>query len=324
MQERQIDSRMNRRRALAMGGALAGGLIAGGLPLAPSALGASTSARRLQSTGSLPVKQIESIVGIDGTVSPSGVLEISVGRSDIGDVAGPLGVVFDSAFEVSGDLFFQNVGGGKALLNGDLALLPEEANPFIAALIQQGLVFQAFHQHLIEMNPQIWFVHFRGVGDPIALATAVRAAIGVTKTPLPQTSPANPTSPLDADKLGKILHGDAQIGEEGVVTVSVSRTHGVSLGGVHARPEAGISTTVEFKPLDSASNAAVVPDFSMTSDEVMPVVKLMVAQGWFQGCLYNQETDEQPQLYFDHMLKTGDAYALAAEIRKGLDLTDTD
>jgi hypothetical protein len=98
----------------------------------------------------------------------------------------------------------------------------------------------------------------------------------------------------------------------------------VTLGGVHARPEAGISTTVEFKPLGTAPNAAVVPDFSMTDDEVMPVVSKMVGQGWFQGCLYNQETDEYPQLYFDHMLKTGDAYALAQEIRNGLDLTESD
>jgi hypothetical protein len=47
-------------------------------------------------------------------------------------------------------------------------------------------------------------------------------------------------------------------------------------------------------------------------------------RGWFQGCLYNQETDEHPQLYFDHMLKVGNAYALAAEIRRGLDLTASD
>jgi hypothetical protein len=252
------------------------------------------------------------------------VLEIAVGRSDIGNVAGPLGVDFDAAFEVHGDLYFQAVDEHQALLNGDMALLPEETNPFIAALIQQGLIFQAFHQHLIEMNPQIWFVHFRAVGDPLALATAIRAAIAVTKTPLPQSSPANPTTPLDAEKLGKILHGDAQVGEEGVVTVSVSRKHGVKLGGVHARPETGISTSIEFKPLGSDAMAAVVPDFSMTAHEIMPVVKLMVAQGWFQGCLYNQETDERPQLYFDHMLKTGDAYALAKEIRNGLDLTESD
>jgi hypothetical protein len=37
--------------------------------------------------------------------------------------------------------------------------------------------------------------------------------------------------------------------------------------------------------------------------------------------LYNQETDEHPQLYFDHLLKVGNAYDLARELRRGLDLT---
>lgn len=57
---------------------------------------------------------------------------------------------------------------------------------------------------------------------------------------------------------------------------------------------------------------------------MVPVVTRMRHRGWFQGCLYNQETDEHPQLYFDHMLKVGNAYALAAEIRRGLDLTASD
>ncbi len=61
----------------------------------------------------------------------------------------------------------------------------------------------------------------------------------------------------------------------------------------------------------------------MIGPEVQPVVAAMRKQGWFVGCLYNQETDETPQLYFSHMLKTGNAYALAAEIRKGLDLTNS-
>lgn len=60
----------------------------------------------------------------------------------------------------------------------------------------------------------------------------------------------------------------------------------------------------------------------MTADEVGPVVKRMLLDlHGVQGCLYNQETDEQPQLYFDHMVKTGDAYQLAQEIRTGLDRT---
>jgi hypothetical protein len=107
--------------------------------------------------------------------------------------------------------------------------------------------------------------------------------------------------------------------------VTIDRTDRIVIDGIRVSPEANISTEVQFKPLSSSgSTAAVGPDFSMESSEVMPVVRLMRQQGWFQGCLYNQETNEYPQLYFDHMLKVGDPYALAREIRRGLDLTDAE
>jgi hypothetical protein len=92
------------------------------------------------------------------------------------------------------------------------------------------------------------------------------------------------------------------------------------LGDVVLNPETGVSTSIEFKPL-GGSRADVVPDFSMTADEVMPVMRVMRGMGWFVGCLYNQETDEHPQLYFSHQLKQGNAYELAHEVRKGLDRT---
>jgi hypothetical protein len=282
----------------------------------------------------MPIKQIEQIVGAQGEVT-GGVLEIEIARSDIGEVRGPLGVTFTPAFEIHGDLYFQPIGRNQALLNADMALLEPEVNPFIAALLQHGLVFQAFHQHT-PMQPQVWFVHFRGVGDPIALARAARAAMDVTHTRLPQPPPPpKPTTPLDAQRLAQILHGEAHVGEDGVVTVTVLRTDRVMLDGVRVSPYCGISTTIEFKPSrkgEEASaagdskpgkaNAQVVPDFSMTAAEVVPVVKRMqLEHHWYQGCLYNQETNEQPQLYFDHMVKEGDAYQLAQEIRSGLNLT---
>jgi Domain of Unknown Function (DUF1259) len=137
--------------------------------------------------------------------------------------------------------------------------------------------------------------------------------------------PSHPTTPLDPDRLASILHGDAQVGDEGVVTVSVSRSDEIVIDGIRVSPEANISTEIQFKPLSSTgSSAAVGPDFSQTSSEVEPVVSLMRRQGWFVGCLYDQETNEEPQLYFAHMLKTGDAYTLAAEVRRGLDPTDSE
>jgi hypothetical protein len=107
--------------------------------------------------------------------------------------------------------------------------------------------------------------------------------------------------------------------------VTIDRTDTIVIDGIRVSPEANISTTVQFKPVSSSGSTAWAgPDFSMESSEVMPVVTVMRGQEWFQGCLYNQETNEDPQLYFDHMLKKGDAYTLAGEIRRGLDLTDSE
>lgn len=270
----------------------------------------------------LPASQIEQLVEAKGWMMSNGVLAIDIARTDIGRVAGPLGVTFTPAFEIHGELHFQPLGRGRALVNGDMALREDETAPFIAALLEQGLVFQAFHQHA-AMQPQIWFVHFRGTGDPLALARKCRAAIGVTHTPMPQPAPQSSATPLDPQRLSQILHGDARVGDEGVVTVTINRSDLVWLDGVRVSPEVGISTTVEFKPIDG-SNAQVVPAFSMTSAEVAPVHRMLLELHWVQGRIYNQETAERPQLYFDHMVKMGDAYQLAHEIRRGLDLTHSE
>jgi hypothetical protein len=61
----------------------------------------------------------------------------------------------------------------------------------------------------------------------------------------------------------------------------------------------------------------------MVASEVQNVVRVMRRQGWEIGCLYNQETDEQPQLYFSHQVKVGNAVELAHEVRRGLNLTNS-
>ena len=319
-----VRSPISRRRALAVGSGLAASSVVSGALPSTSAARADRRKGHESQQGKLPVDAIEQILEAEGMVS-KGVLSIDIERKDIGDVAGPLGVTFTPAFELDGSLTFQPLGYGRAFFNGDLALKPEETQPFIDAIIANGLIFQAFHQHYIEMSPNVWFIHWRGEGDPEQLARAVKKVLNVTSTPFPQMPPANPTTPLDPDRLASILHGSASVGDEGVVTVEIDRSDTIIIDGIQVSPEANISTNVQFKPLSSSGSGAWVgPDFSMESSEVMPVVTLMRQQGWFQGCLYNQETDEHPQLFFDHMLKQGDAYEHAREIRRGLDLTDSE
>ena len=86
-------------------------------------------------------------------------------------------------------------------------------------------------------------------------------------------------------------------------------------------PDTNIATNVMFEPLDdSGSQAAVAPDFSLVASEINDVTRTMRSAGWDSGCLYNQETAEHPQLYFQHMIKAGDPTELANEVRAGLNV----
>jgi hypothetical protein len=266
-----------------------------------------------QTPPTLPVAQMETILGARGDVS-HGVLGVDADRPDLRVRGGTEQVPFAAGFGIHHDLYFAPLSGDRAVFNGDIAVLPGEIQPAIDAILRHGLDFQGEHQHLYDLRPMVWFLHFRGTGTPLGLARAVRAVLDRTGTPLPQQPPAHQTTPLPAAELGHILHGDASVGENGVVTVVVPRTDRIVLGGVRIPAELNVSTNVEFEPL-AGGRAAALPDFSMTSPEVRPVIATLRHAGWEIGCLYNQETDEQPQLYFSHAFATGDPVTLAHRIR---------
>ena len=316
-----LNDPISRRRALALGGSIAGGFIVGSSPLL-----SSSPSVAFASGGDLPVKQIEEIMEAPGMVM-NGVLSIEIDREDLDvtqHIPGYGSVPFKPAWENNGTFFFQSLGNGQVIMNGDFGgLLPEEIDPFIDKLLEGNLVFQALHQHFYDLDPQVWFIHFRQVGDPLQIARAAIAAVKVTSTPLPQSSPSNPTTPLPAEELGRILGGSPTVGASGVVTVDVPRLNPIILGGVQISPFLNVANTISFEPLGNNGQAAAAPDFSMIASEIQNVTRVMRGQGWVDGCLYNQETDEQPQLYFSHMVKLGDSVQLAKEIRKGLDQTNS-
>jgi hypothetical protein len=278
-----------------------------------SGLAAAAGAR----AQALPAKQIQAIVGENGAES-SGVLDLAPSM--------PLnvhlhGVEIDPAFQLNADLEFQAEKNGDAFFNGDVPVHAADMNRVIDAILGNHLVFQAEHQHFYDFSPMVWFVHFRGLGAPATVAAEVHAVLVADRMPLGQSPPKNPRTPFNWRRIKSILGASsATTDEDGVVTFSVDRKKAVDIGGIRANKELNVQTTISFEPLDkSGTRAAVAPDFDMSGAEVDPVISTMRSQGWDIGCLYNQETNESPQLYFSHDFKTGDPYVLAAEVRRGLD-----
>jgi hypothetical protein len=272
----------------------------------------------------LPQQDIENAIGAQGQLN-GGVLDIPILRTDIGNVSSAIGsITFTPDFQLHGDLYFQSTKEGKAYVNGYMPLLVSEVDRFISVALNNGIDIQSFEQH-VPMHPMVWYVHFGGQGDAVALATALKLALAETTAPFPQTLPSNPNTSLDVQKLADTLHGTVSIGGHGVVTVTVARKKNVAAGKkLKLKPGMGTSTTIEINPT-SSTTADVAVTFAMISTEVTKVLDLMRnTSKWRSGGLVTHELKEKPQLYYGHMIKTGDPYQLATEIRQALDLTASD
>jgi hypothetical protein len=312
---------MTRRRALALAGGVAGGLVAGNVI---PARGAPPRSPRM------PVSNLRmpgQFAGIPDILQASGemmygILDIGINRPDISNVT-LRGVPIRPGFQINGDAFFQPLPDGRALVNGDVALKPNEVTGFIDQLLAHNIVLQALHQHFYDFSPPVWYIHYRAVGQPQEIARGLKAALSATATPFPQTPRQNPTTPLPTSELGRIVGASAHVGGDGVVHMDVPRKEQITLAGIVANPYLNIAAPIGFQPYGGGENAAAVVDFGLLPSEVTDVMQVMRPKGWDVGCLYNQETDEQPQLFFSHMFKTGNARQLASEIRAGLEKTNS-
>jgi hypothetical protein len=72
----------------------------------------------------------------------------------------------------------------RAHVAGDVAMKAKEVNPVIRALRRGGITVVAVHNHMIDEEPRIFFLHYWGTGSAEKLAQAVHEAFDQAKGPL--------------------------------------------------------------------------------------------------------------------------------------------
>jgi Domain of Unknown Function (DUF1259) len=72
---------------------------------------------------------------------------------------------------------FQPTGGGKAAITGDFVLIPMGVNPVLRALRDHGIEVTAFHNHMLDGQPHLFFMHFWANDDARKLAEGLKAAL---------------------------------------------------------------------------------------------------------------------------------------------------
>ena len=121
----------------------------------------------------LDTAAIDQILGAKGS-NNGGVYQFSIPRAepikDSGmDVPPPMG----SANAIN----FQPTGAGKAAITGDFVLIAKEVNPVLKALRDHGIEVTAIHNHMLDDQPHLYFMHFWANDDARKLAEGLKAAL---------------------------------------------------------------------------------------------------------------------------------------------------
>jgi len=121
-------------------------------------------------------RQIEKVLGYEGNMV-SGVLHVNVPRNDIHVKL--MGKEIPGSMGMNTPLNFQ-VDGQNAAINGDFLLLADEVNRVIKALRDNGIEIASLHNHMLDEEPRVFFMHFWAYGDAATLTKGLKAALEKT------------------------------------------------------------------------------------------------------------------------------------------------
>ena len=228
------------------------------------------------------------------------------------------GVAIKPALALGGWLAFEPMQD-SAVVMGDLVLTETEVNPVMSKLLASGIEITAVHNHLMRASPATYYMHIHGHGDPVAMATVIRAALAESKTPF--AAPAAPAAQaqieLDTDKL------DAAIGVKGKVNggvyqFSVPRKQAITEDGMPVPPAMGTAIAINFQPT-GGSKAAITGDFVVTAEEVNPMIRALRENGIEVTAIHSHMLNEQPRVFFVHFWANDDAVKLAKGLQAALE-----
>ncbi len=266
-------------------------------------------------------KTVQDAMGRPGSLQPDGTYKFSMPRKDLKVTLD--GTTIKPALALGSWTAFEGTPE-HAMVMGDLVLTEDEVEPVMAKLQQEGIQETAVHNHLLRESPRVMYMHVEGHGDAVKMATAIRNALALTKTPEPESgTPAAQQQKLDIDtaQIESTLGRKGKV-NGGVFQVSAPRREKITDQGMAVPPSMGVATALNFQPT-GGGRAAITGDFVLLPDEVNPVLKALRDNGIQVTALHSPMLNDQPHLLFMHFWANDDANKLARGLRSALDHVNT-
>lgn len=120
--------------------------------------------------------QVDEALGAQGK-NNGGIYQFSIPRADHIKAGG---MAVAPAMGTANAINFEPTGDGKAAISGDFVAEGREVEPLLKALQSNGIEVTALHNHMLDDEPRLFFVHFWANDDAVKLAHGLRAGLDTT------------------------------------------------------------------------------------------------------------------------------------------------
>jgi hypothetical protein len=142
----------------------------------------TTSAAPSSEPLAIDTAQVRTVLGRAGRVN-GGVYQVSVPRAE---TIRAMGIEVPPSMGVATVINFQPTGDGRAAINGDFVMTAGEVDAVTRALRANGIRVVSLHNHLVDEEPRLFFMHFWANDDAVTLARGLRAALDATNVRAPE------------------------------------------------------------------------------------------------------------------------------------------
>ena len=290
----------------------------GAAAILPRHIAAVGIANKTVAAQQLNTKGIDQIIGRSGELKGD-VYKIGLPRTDLKVTAD--GEPIKPGLALGSWMAFKRTGD-HAMVMGDLVLLESEINPVLSKLEDNGIEISAIHNHILNEQPRVMYMHYMGHGDEEKLARVMKDALALSATPMGAPPPASPTtSTFDWSKVQDALRIKGN-DRGGVLQFAVPRKEKITTAdGTEVPAFMGTATAINFQP--TSKGVAITGDFVLSANEVNPVIRELRKAGIQITALHSHMLDESPRLFFMHFWANDEQVKLARGLRAALEKTNS-
>ncbi|KIV73280.1 hypothetical protein SZ39_2042 [Bacillus mycoides] len=210
---------------------------------------------------------------------------------------------------------------GNALCLGETAAFENQVEQLLSNLRDRGITVSGLHNHWIDENPRLFYIHWESIDDPIAFARKTREAIDFLGPVLPPDLPPPVVSPEFqelCDAFTTMLGGEGEIESGPVCFVMRPLNFEATILGRTTNSPLVHHQLFSFESLDSSEVALCLGETATNQEQTNQLISNLRKVGFIVSAFHNHWLEDDPHLIYVHWEAIDDPLAFARKSKNAI------